>query len=139
MKSLLKLLSLLLILSLSYSCTCERKLDRVLKKCPELLVNDTIKIRDTIVINGVQKDTIFNYLVKDTVIIREGGLTMKYFYNTHDSTIYLSGKCDTIYIPYTKDIPVNQVLNEDTKGFNWWMICAIGLALLLIFLIVKSK
>ena len=135
----MKALTILLLTILAYSCTCERKLDKVLKKCPELLVNDTIKIRDTIVINGVQKDTIFNYLVKDTVIIREGGLTMKYFYNTHDSTIYLSGKCDTIYIPYTKDIPVNQVLNEDSKGFNWWMVCAIGLAILLIFLIVKSK
>lgn len=135
----MKALTILLLTILAYSCTCERKLDKVLKKCPELLVNDTIKIRDTIVINGVQKDTIFNYLVKDTVIIREGGLTMKYFYNTHDSTIYLSGKCDTIYIPYTKDIPVNQILNEDSKGFNWWMVCAIGLAILLIFLIVKSK
>ena len=135
----MKALTILLLTILAYSCTCERKLDKVLKKCPELLVNDTIKIRDTIVINGVQKDTIFNYLVKDTVIIREGGLTMKYFYNTHDSTVYLSGKCDTIYIPYTKDIPVNQILNEDSKGFNWWMVCAIGLAILLIFLIVKSK
>lgn len=135
----MKALTILLLTILAYSCTCERKLDKVLKKCPELLVNDTIKIRDTIVINGVQKDTIFNYLVKDTVIIREGGLTMKYFYNTHDSTVYLSGKCDTIYIPYTKDIPVNQIINEDNKGFNWWMVCAIGLAILLIFLIVKSK
>jgi hypothetical protein len=135
----MKALTIILLTILAYSCTCERKLDKVLKKCPELLVNDTIKIRDTIVINGVQKDTVFNYLVKDTVIIREGGLTMKYFYNTHDSTIYLSGKCDTIYIPYTKDIPVNQILNEDSKGFNWWMVCAIGLAILLIFLIVKSK
>lgn len=135
----MKALTILLLTILAYSCTCERKLDKVLKKCPELLVNDTIKIRDTIVINGVQKDTVFNYLVKDTVIIREGGLTMKYFYNTHDSTIYLSGKCDTIYIPYTKDIPVNQILNEDSKGFNWWMVCAIGLAILLVFLIVKSK
>jgi len=135
----MKALTILLLTILAYSCTCERKLDKVLKKCPELLVNDTIKILDTIVVNGVQKDTIFNYLVKDTVIIREGGLTMKYFYNTHDSTIYLSGKCDTIYIPYTKDIPVNQIINEDSKGFNWWMVCAIGLAILLIFLIVKSK
>lgn len=135
----MKALTILLLTILAYSCTCERKLDKVLKKCPELLVNDTIKIRDTIVINGVQKDTVFNYLVKDTIIIREGGLTMKYFYNTHDSTVYLSGKCDTIYIPYTKDIPVNQILNEDSKGFNWWMVCAIGLAILLIFLIVKSK
>lgn len=135
----MKALTILLLTILAYSCTCERKLDKVLKKCPELLVNDTIKIRDTIAINGVQKDTVFNYLVKDTVIIREGGLTMKYFYNTHDSTIYLSGKCDTIYIPYTKDIPVNQVLNEDSKGFNWWMVAAIFCALLLIFLIVKGK
>lgn len=135
----MKALTILLLTILAYSCTCERKLDKVLKKCPELLVNDTIKILDTIVVNGVQKDTIFNYLVKDTVIIREGGLTMKYFYNTHDSTIYLSGKCDTIYIPYTKDIPVNQIINEDSGGFNWWMVCAIGLAILLIFLIVKSK
>lgn len=135
----MKTLLLILTILISFSCTCERKLDKVLKKCPELLLNDTIRIRDTIVINGVQKDTIFNYLVKDTVIIREGGLTMKYFYNTHDSTIYLSGKCDTIYIPYTKYIPVNQIINEDTGGFNWWLIACIVLALLLVFLIVKGK
>lgn len=135
----MKTILIIITLLLAYSCTCERKLDKVLKKCPELLLNDTIRIRDTIVINGVQKDTIFNYLVKDTVIIREGGLTMKYFYNTHDSTIYLSGKCDTIYIPYTKDIPVNQILNEDSGGFNWWMITCIGLAVLLVFLIVRNK
>jgi hypothetical protein len=135
----MKTILLILTLLISFSCTCERKLDKVLKKCPELLLNDTIRIRDTIVINGVQKDTIFNYLVKDTVIIREGGLTMKYFYNTHDSTIYLSGKCDTIYIPYTKDIAVNQILNEDPGGFNWWLIACVVLAVLLVFLIVKGK
>ena len=135
----LKRLSLLLLItSLLYSCTCEKRLDKVLAKCPELLQHDTIKIRDTIVINGVQKDTVFNYLVKDTVIIREGGLTMKYFYNTHDSTVYLSGKCDTIYVPYVKDLPVSQILNENSST-DWWVYLAIGFLAVVIILLLFRK
>lgn len=134
----MKILTIILLTLLAYSCTCERKLDHVLKKCPSLLKGDTIHIHDTIVVNGVQKDTIFHYLQKDTVIIREGGLTMRYYYNTHDSTVYLSGKCDTIFVPVKYDIPTMAVIDEESS-FNWWMIAAIGLALLLVFLIVRSK
>jgi hypothetical protein len=77
-------------------------------------------------------------LQKDTVIIKEGGLTMRYYYNTHDSTIYLSGKCDTIFVPVKYDIPTMAVIDEDS-GFNWWLIAFIVTALLLVLLIVKGK
>lgn len=123
---------------LAFSCTCEQKLNRLVKKCPSLIKGDTITIHDTIVVNGVQKDTIFHYLQKDTVIIKEGGLTMRYYYNTHDSTIYLSGKCDTVFVPVKYEIPTNTIISEDS-GFNWWIVSSIGLALLIIFLIVRSR
>lgn len=65
---------------------------------------DTVYRYDTTFVRESRKDTVFHYLQKDTVIVHEGRLTMKYFYNTHDSTIYLNGKCDTVFI--VKKVPV---------------------------------
>lgn len=134
----MKTILIIIITLLAYSCTCERKLDHVLKKCPSLIKGDTITIHDTIVINGVQKDTIFHYLQKDTVIIKEGGLTMRYYYNTHDSTIYLSGKCDTVFVPVKYEVPTSAIINEDS-GFNWWMIAAILIFVAFVFFMIRGR
>ena len=132
----MKAIIVLTILLLS-SCTCEYKLNRVLKKCPSLVKGDTLVIHDTIVVNGVQKDTIFHYLQKDTIVIKEGALTMKYFYNTHDSTIYLNGKCDTIFVPVKYEVPTNQIVGTEDK-YKIFFICfmvALIVALAIIILI----
>ena len=101
------------------SCSCNYKLKRLLKNCPELIKGDTLTIRDTIRINSVEKDTLFNYYTKDTVIIREGRLTMKYFYNSHDSTVYINGRCDTIFRIIETKVPTNQIIQENNKNYFW--------------------
>jgi hypothetical protein len=121
--------------SLMFSCTCEQKLNNIKKKCPDLVKGDTLTLRDTVEIPSVSTDTVFKYFQKDTVIVREGRLTMKYFYNTTDSTVYLSGKCDTIYRVIERKIPTNTIM--DSGGFNWWIIVSIGLAVFLLFLLFK--
>jgi len=115
---------LFMMLSIS-GCSCEAKLGRIKNKCPQLLVKDTIKYRDTIYSPLVQKDTIFKFFSRDTVIVREGQLTMKYFYNSSDSTVYLSGKCDTVKIPFEVKIPYEKIVYQENvwsflKSY-WWL------------------
>lgn len=107
----MKKIKFLIIAVILVGCNCEYKLNRVLKKCPELLAKDTIKTIDTITVNGIQSDTIFKHYYHDTVIMHKGQLTVKYFYNTKDSTVYLYGKCDTIKQIIVKKIPYEKIIN----------------------------
>ena len=116
------------------SCSCQfyqRKLD---KKCPK--VQDTIIVHDTLITSNVTTDTIFKYFQRDTVIVREGKLTMKYFYNSHDSTVYLNGRCapDTIIreirVPYEQ----NRVEVDYWPGWAKWVVITLLLLLVIGFL-----
>lgn len=70
---------------------------------------------DTFQTKEVSKDTIFNYNSKDTVILKEGKLTVKYFYSR--DSVLLKGICaaDT----FVKKVPyvVTKVVNKP----NWGM------------------
>lgn len=123
-------------------CTCEGKLSRIRKSCPELLEKDSIVIRDTLYTKKVEKDTIFRFDQKDTVIIKEGNMTVKYFYNTTDSTVYIKGQCDTIRIIREKIIPYDRIVHRDNfwsfaKQF-WWLFLLIILGLLLLYYFRKK-
>lgn len=102
----------LLILFLFASCTPSQRIARILAHHPELIKSDTIHVTDTIITEGVKKDSSFYFYQKDTIVVRKDNLTMKYYFN-RDSTIYLSGeiKTDTIY----KDriVTINSVSVEE--------------------------
>jgi len=115
---------------------------KVKKKCPSILEKDTIRVHDTIRISSVERDSSFYYMQKDTVIIKEGRLTMKYFYNTTDSTVYLSGKCDTIRVVREIQIPVERtIFKYDFLGSNKFLFSIILLlvCLILIAYLFKKK
>lgn len=132
----MKLSSLIFLFILS-SCSCNWHLDKAAKKCGSHVIRDTIHIRDTVIIKSDLKDTIFKHthFYHDTTILREGRLTVKYFYNTHDSTVYLAGKCaaDTVY--KTIKVPYDKIVLET----NWfdkfkWFIYIGGLLVFLYFI-----
>ena len=110
------IINLLIALTL-LSCTTQKRAQWHLRRAhsiyPAITKSDTI--RDTTILEGAVKDTTFNYYQKDTVIMREGKLVMKYFYNTHDSTVYLKGEClpDTVY----QTTVINNTTIEDKKTF----------------------
>lgn len=106
----LSIIALFMIICTASSCDCQYHLKRAKKKCGIISQSDTTYVHDTTLVASVQRDTVFHYYQKDTVIVREGRLTMKYFYNTKDSTVYLNGKCDTVFI--VKDQPV--AINNNT-------------------------
>lgn len=99
----------LVILLFLSSCSCDWHLQRAEAKCGKL-VNDTITVVDTLIIPTIQKDTVFKYNVRDTVIVHQKNMTYKYYFRQKDSTVYLDGKClgDTIIkvikVPYEKTV-----------------------------------
>ncbi len=105
------------------SCSCEYHLKKAKAKCSLDQLTDTIWKRDSIFVDRVKKDTAFYYNQTDTVIIKEGRLTMKYFYR--DSTVFLSGTCDTIKIIKEVPVMVNKTELKDTWDLKWYLLLII--------------
>lgn len=136
----LKYLFIVIISVLVTSCACDYHMGKIRKKCPSILEKDTVRVHDTIRISSVERDSSFYYMQKDTVIIKEGRLTMKYFYNTTDSTVYLSGKCDTIRIIREVQVPVEKtVFKYDFLNSNKFLFSIILLLLCLILIVYLFK
>jgi hypothetical protein len=133
---LLILICLFVLVILCNACSCEYHLKKAENKCGKSRMSDTLIVHDTIVTNSVSRDTTFFYNQKDTVVIREGKLLMKYFYR--DSTVYLRGEClpDTVF--YEKQIITNslELKTDPLVKYRWWII---GLFLVLLIIAIFRK
>ena len=127
---------------LLFSCSPQKRLNRLIKKHPELVKIDTIVVRDTIrdtvniTTNLTRVDTIFSFnQVFDTITITKDNLTVRYYHDTVHDKVYISGECDTIWVevPYERiveyKVPCDNVVVEE--NIQWWY----WLLLLLLFLI----
>ena len=134
----LLIISLVTLVIFMNSCSCDYHLSRAKKKCLNTYLSDTVRIHDTIYVKGDKMDTTFYYVQKDTVIVQEGRLVMKYFYNTHDSTVYLKGQClpDTVF--YEKQIITNnlELKADPLVKYRYWII---GLFLVLLIFAILRK
>jgi hypothetical protein len=125
-----KIIILIVTLMLS-SCGCNYHLKKVEKKCGYSTSTEVVTFHDTIYTERIVKDTIFSFNnSSDTIILKQDNLQIKYFYNTHDSTVYIKGECktDTIY----KD----RVVTINNKTYEWSLKEAIKSNLLWIGLIL---
>jgi len=90
------------------ACSASHRLANLIAKHPELTVKDTILLKDTIVMQSVEADTVFRIAdMPRQVLIKQGMLEME-VRKEHD-TLYLKGKCapDTIF--RTHEIPVEKI------------------------------
>ena len=104
------------------SCSPQKRLNRLVAKHPELINRDTIYRNDTTIINGTIVDTVFKSgITKDTIIIKENNLTIKYF--NDGKTTYIKGKVDTITVIKKVPLIVNSVsvkpLNRKERFVMW--------------------
>jgi hypothetical protein len=101
---------------IAFSCSPERRLARLVKKHPHLLVKDTLTIQDTTIVKGTKLDSNF-YFQGDTVYILDSILTIKYFYNKETQKHFIEGqvKPDTIY--KTIRVPYDKII---VKPLTWW-------------------
>lgn len=141
----LALLALLCVLAAS-SCSPPKRLARLIKKHPGLVKIDTLRYQDTLIVRERRVDTIFYYNQHDTVIKEMNGVTLKYYFNSKDSTVFLEGKTkhDTIIreirIPYQTVQPVLSPLTFAQKIkifiFDWLPLVAL---LIVLFFWAKSR
>lgn len=136
------------ILFILIACTPQRRFDRLVKKYPYLLTSDTLVIRDTIrdtvriTIPEVEVDTIVNIKeLYDTVTIEKDRIKVK-VYRVKDK-VYISGKCDTVYIEkpierivYQK-IPIKYY--EKTPWYKILLNNILGILLILLILYITYR
>ena len=115
------------------SCDCNYHLSKIKKKCGQHALFDTIRIHDTLFVKESRVDTLFKWTkTSDTIRLNNDRLHVKYYYNFHDSTVYLAGKCDSLTIYKDKLIYVEKNIFEFDyiAKYKWYIIIPIILIVL---------
>lgn len=124
---------LILIISLQIACSPQTRFTKLITKYPELLVQDTLVIYDTITlyVPEVHTDTIVTIKeLTDTVTITKDRITVKAWYIPKEKKVYIQGKCDPIYI--TKIVERKIPVKYYEKTPKWKLLLDRVLYLLLI-------
>ena len=127
--------SFIILLAILFSCSPQKRLNRLLKKHPELVQTDTIWKTVTVIVEAVKIDTTFKFK-HDTITIVEDRLTVKTFFNYHDSTIYISAKCESDTIIREIPVQVQSVTAKDTTDWNFYLLIILGI---LVFIALFRK
>lgn len=141
-----KLIYISLLIALVISCTPQRRLERLLRKHPELTSIDSITIHDTIrvIVPEVRVDTIVTLeQLLDTVYLEQEQLKVKVWMDRYHK-VYIQGKCDTVYIDkiVTRKVPIR--IYEKTpmwkKILNWiFALLLIVTVCVTLYKVIKSK
>jgi hypothetical protein len=139
-KDFIKIAILFLLLYFLFSCTPQRRLNRLLTNHPELLEKDTIIVRDTVVVENYNYDTTTIIRLHDTTtVINNERVILKYYYDTLREIIHHDVEClgDTVYIETL--VPIEKAVY---KELSWWQkykeFIYIGLFLILVLIILKK-
>ena len=129
----------LYVIAMSLFCSCktgEKKLDRLVKKYPELMTKDTIVFRDTIIVESHRNDTVTVFRHSDTVtVINNDKVLLRYVYDTLTNHIYHEVECrgDTVFFEKTivrDKITINKPTWKDNVFSLWWFWLALFLFVL---------
>ena len=139
-KDFIKVTILFLLLYFLFSCTPQRRLNRLLTNHPELLEKDTIIVKDTVVVQNYNYDTTTIIRLHDTTtVINNERVVLKYYYDTLREIIHHDVEClgDTVYIETL--VPIEKAVY---KELSWWQkykeFIYIGLFLILVLIILKK-
>ena len=135
---------LLLILIFLTSCNPQNRLNRKVKRAENyaykhgLVIKDTIKVIDTVVIESYRIDTISTFTRHDsTVVFNTDKVYLKYFYDTLRQEIYHEVECkgDTLIREVLVPVDKIRVIEKDNR-FN---IIIIALLSALFFVILRKN
>lgn len=130
-----KLIPILLIILAS--CSPSKRINRIVKKHPELLVSDTIRVVDTVIIDSYIHDTTTKFIEHKTVeVINNERVNLKYRYDTITNEIhhYVECKGDTLIREVL--VPYKQIKTVKKHSFNWFLI---GLLIGFISIVLINK
>lgn len=109
----------LVILLLLASCTPQKRLDRLIRRHPELVRVDSVKIVDTVITQEVSVDTMRVMNTYDTFIVNRDRLTVQVI--RHQDSIYVFGKCAADTVVIERNVPVRVVEASTDEGVLKWV------------------
>ena len=135
---------LVLILIFLVSCSPQSRLNRKVKRAENfaykhgLVIQDTIKIVDTVTIDNYIHDTTATIILHDSItVVNNEKVYLKYFYDTLRQEIYHEVICkgDTIIREIVVPVDKIKVIDKD----NRYMIIVIVLLAALFFVILRKN
>ena len=117
-KSVRQVLVKIILICLIVGCSPQKRLNRLLTKYPNLTEQDTIVVRDTIMVERYIHDTTTVLEFHDTTtVINNERVILKYFHDTLTKEIhhYVECKGDTVYME--KLVPIEKAV---FKELSWW-------------------
>ena len=135
-KGIIKIFLILLVVG----CTPQKRLNRIVTNNPHLLVKDTIRVVDTIVIDNYSFDTITSIEFHDTVIIENNEkIIARYYYDTLKKEIHHYIECKSDTIVKNRFIPVEKVIiQEQTLWEKYGSLVIIALIFLIVLRVFKK-
>ena len=131
---------LLLILIFLTSCSPQNSLNRKVKRAENyaykhgLVIKDTIKVVDTVIVESYIHDTTATFYTHDSItVINNSQVLLKYFYDTLRQEIYHEVECrgDTIIREVLVPVDKWQVIEKDNR-FNIILIALLAALLIVI-------
>tara|TARA_R100001463_G_scaffold81222_2_gene135776 strand:- start:332 stop:760 length:429 start_codon:yes stop_codon:yes gene_type:complete len=130
----------ILIICFLISCSPQKRLNRLVRKYPQLTQLDTIRIIDTIVIDNFNYDTIETVNYHDTtIIVNNERIEARYFYDTLRQEIYHEITCKSDTIIQDRFIPVETVIVQEQKTWQKYKPMAIFSIVILIALAIFKR
>ena len=121
------------------ACTPQGRLNRLIKKHPELTQVDTITVTDLIHIPETKKDTVFllSQVPDNQPIIIENERIKIRFVKIKD-TVFLTGQSKSIDTTIIRKVPVQKVYVEKVKKNQFYLLWALSATgVLLLFILIK--
>ena len=135
---------LILILIFLVSCNPQNRLNRKVKRVENyaykhgLVIKDTIKVIDTVIVDNYIHDTISTIIKMDSVtIINNEKVFLRYYYDTLRQEIYHEVECkgDTLIREILVPVDKIRVIDKD----NRFIIIVIALLVALILIILRRN
>ena len=135
-----KSISQILIICFLISCSPQKRLNRLVRKYPQLTQLDTIRIIDTIVIDNYNYDTVETVNYHDTtIIVNNERIEARYFYDTLRQEIFHEITCKSDTITKNRFIPVEKVIIQEQKTWQKYKPMAIFSFMIILILVILKK
>ena len=135
-----KSISQILIICFLISCSPQKRLNRLVRKYPQLTQLDTIRIIDTIIIDNYNYDTVETVNYHDTtIIVNNERIEARYFYDTLRQEIFHEITCKSDTIIQDRFIPVEKVIIQEQKTWQKYKPMAMFSIIIILILVILKK